>query len=177
MIVLLGIYLSIFELLLYNFHSPLHSKVIEPLAHDKTWSYLLHQKYMCFIELDILNIHEKRHLLDVKRVFKTTHTLWMITGSLAFIILIVFFRKVIKSIALLGLSLNTLFILISFNFLNCFSWFHSLFFKENSWILLKNSLLIQWFPLNYFQEFFSLFLLLSFSFFLLFKMISIKASL
>jgi len=176
-IVLTGIYLSIFELLLYNFHSPINSKIIEPLAHYNTWMYLLHQKYISFIEVDLLNIHEKRHLLDVKRVFKTTYILWMLFSSLAFVILVIFFRRVVKYIALFGLSLNTLFLLLSFNFLNCFELFHTLFFKQNSWIFMKNSLLIEWFPLVYFQDFFSFFLLLSFSFFILFKIISIKASL
>jgi len=176
-IVLIGIYLSIFELLLYHFHSSLNSTIIEPLAHFTTWSYLLHQKYITFIELDLLNIHEKRHLLDVKRVFKITYMLWMLTGSLGFLILVLFFKKVIKTIALFGLSLNTLILLLSFNFLDCFELFHYLFFKDNSWIFLHNSLLIEWFPLSYFQEFFSFFLLLSFSLFMLLRVLSIKASL
>ena len=177
LIVLTGIYLSIFEILLYNFHSPLDEKIINPSALYTTWTYLLHQKYITFIELDLLNIHEKRHLLDVKRVFKATYILWMLSASLGFLILIIFFRKVLKYIALFGLSLNTLSLLLSFNFLNSFELFHALFFKQNSWIFLKNSLLIEWFPLIYFQEFFSLFLVLSFSLFALFRILSIKASL
>ena len=177
LIVLTGIYLTVFELLLYNFHSPIDGKIINSSAHYTTWTYLLHQKYITLIELDLLNIHEKRHLLDVKRVFKATHILWMISSSLAFLILTLFFRRVIKYIALFGLSLNTLFILLSFNFLNCFELFHVLFFKQDSWIFLKDSLLIEWFPLVYFQEFFSLFLVLSFSLFALFRILSIKASL
>ena len=176
-IVLIGIYLTVFELLLYNFHSPLDSEIKEPLAHFITWSYLLHQKYITFIELDLLNIHEKRHLLDVKRVFKITYMLWMLTGSLGFLILVLFFKKLIKTIAIFGLSLNAVLILLSFNFLDCFELFHYLFFRDNSWIFFQNSLLIEWFPLNYFQEFFSFFLLLSFSFFILLKILSVKASL
>ena len=169
LIVLTGIYLSLFELLLYNFHSPFNEAIINPSAHDATWTYLLHQKYITFIELDIFNIHEKRHLLDVKRVFKTTHILWMLTASLGFLILVIFFRKVIKYITLFGLSLNSLLLLLSFNFLNSFELFHSLFFKQNSWIFMKNSLLIEWFPLVYFQEFFALFLGVSFFIFVLAK--------
>jgi hypothetical protein len=175
LIVLTGIYLSIFEFLLYHFHSPFNVKVINTSAYNTTWIYLLHQKYMTFIELDLLNIHEKRHLLDVKRVFKMTYMLWMLSASLGFLILTVFFQKIIKYIAILGLSLNTFALLLSFNFLNSFELFHALFFKQNSWIFLQNSLLIQWFPLIYFQEFFSLFLLLSFFFFALLRTVDIKA--
>ena len=177
LIVLTGIYLSTFEFLLYHFHSPIYGEIINPSAHNTTWTYLLHQKYITFIELDLLNIHEKRHLLDVKRVFNTTYILWMLSASLGFLILTVCFRNVIKYIATIGLSLNTFALLLSFNFLNSFELFHTLFFKQNSWIFLQNSLLIQWFPLVYFQDFFSLFLVLTFSFFLLFRTIAIKASL
>jgi len=176
-IVLTGIYLTLFEILLYNFHSPIDAKIINPNAQYTTWTYLLHQKYITFIELDLLNIHEKRHLLDVKRVFKATYITWMLSASLGFLILVIFFKKVIKYIALFGLTLNTLSLLLSFNFLNSFKLFHALFFKQNSWIFLKDSLLIEWFPLIYFQEFFSLFLLLSFSIFVLFRIIAIKVSL
>jgi len=176
-IILIGIYLTIFELILYNFHSPINSKIIEPTEHYNTWIYLLHQKYMGFIESDLLNIKEKRHLLDVKRVFKATHILWIISSSLGFLLFIIFFKKTLKYIIIFGLTLNSLSLLLSFNFLNSFNFFHSLFFKQNSWIFLKNSLLIKWFPLIYFQEFFAIFLLLSFSLFALFRIVSIKASL
>ena len=174
LIVLTGIYLTVFELLLYNFHSPFNEAIINPSAYSATWRYLLHQKYITFIELDLFNIHEKRHLLDVKRVFEITYTLWIFFASLSFLILVTFFRKVVKYIALFGLTLNSLLILLSFNFLNSFELFHSLFFKQNSWILMKNSLLIEWFPLIYFQEFFALFLGVSFFIFVLFRIVSIK---
>jgi uncharacterized membrane protein len=177
LIVLIGIYLNIFEFLLYNFHSPTNGKIIHPLAYNSVWTYLLHQKYITLIELDILNIHEKRHLLDVKRVFNTTYILWFFSASLSFLILTVFFKKVIKYVGILGLSLNIFTLILSFNFLNSFELFHTLFFKENSWIFMQNSLLIRWFPLIYFQEFFALFLLLSSPFFVLFIRVTSKSSL
>lgn len=169
-IILLSIYLSIFEFLLYSFHSPFNSSIKEPLAHSSTWTYLLHQQYISFIEVDIFNIHEKRHLLDVKRVFEQTYSLWMFFTSLASLIFIFFLIKIRKSIKklltytiVLGVTINSLFILFSLNFVEHFKFSHTLFFTQNSWIFSENSLLIEWFPLSYFQEFFLLFLLLNFS--------------
>ena len=171
-IVLIAVYLTVFEVLLYTFHSPFNREIVNQSAHDTTWRYLIYQKYITFIDLDLFSIYEKRHLLDVKRVFQTTYTIWIVFSSLAFLILVIFFKKIANYIATLGFSLNILLLLISFNFLDSFKLFHSLFFKSNSWIFMKDSPLIEWFPLIYFQEFFFLFIVLSFFIFILFKVVS-----
>jgi hypothetical protein len=175
-LILIGIYLSLFELLLYSFHSPLNSCIETPFLHQKTWTYLLEQKYISFIGLDIFSIHEKRHLLDVKRVFEQTYNLWLLFMSLTtFIVLILTikfkfkskFNVLLKYIYTLGFVLNTLLLLFMFSFLNSFKFIHTLFFSSNTWYFSQNSLLIKWFPLQYFQEFVTFFLLLSFLTFLL----------
>jgi len=169
-IVLIALYLTIFELLLHNFHFSFNAEIEKPFVHSTIWRYLLHQKYITFIELDLLTIHEKRHLLDVKRVLNETFTLWIIFTPLAIFILTIFFRKIVKIMVQFGVALNSLFLLLSFNFLNYFEFFHTLFFRDKSWIFFNDSLLIEAFPLIYFQEFFIFFLLLtSLSFFVFLK--------
>ena len=171
-LLLVTIYLTIFELLIYNFHSPFNSNIKEPIAHHTTWIYLLKQHYITFIELDIFNIHEKRHLLDVKKVFEKTYIIWLMVISISSIITLILMVKfkdnINKSLIYLyriGFTINILLITLNLNFLNSFSYFHTLFFTKNTWTFPKNSILIEWFPLSYFQEFFSLFLILTFSLF------------
>jgi uncharacterized membrane protein len=173
-IILIAIYLSLLELLLYSFHSPFNSTIQEPFSHQSTWIYLLKQQYMSFIELDTLNIHEKRHLLDVKKIFEKIHDLWLIFSFLTALIVVVFIAKLdtqrktlLKYIYILGVTFNTLVMLLMFNFLTNFIFLHTLLFSKNTWNFSENSILIEWFPLIYFQEFIVLFLLLSFLIFFL----------
>jgi len=71
--------LSSFIFLLYTFHSPFGYDIVELKAHNLTWTYLLKQKYISFInDLDIFSIYEKRHLLDVKRLFSSIYEFWII---------------------------------------------------------------------------------------------------
>ena len=171
-ILLTAIYLTLFELLLHNFHYPFNTPIKDPITHSNTWIYLLKQQYISLIEVDAFNINEKRHLLDVKRVLETTHFLWIIFSSFTLLLLIIsFIKKILKKVLnysiAIGAVINTLFIILSFNFLNSFNGFHKLFFAQNSWNFPKNSLLIDCFPLLYFQEFFALFLILSFLIFII----------
>jgi len=171
MVILTTIYITTFELILYSFHAPFFSTIKEPTIHNATWTYLLKQQYISFIELDAFNIHEKRHLLDVKRVFEQTYTLWLALSSISlFIIFIVKvkyqFKTLLTYLSRIGLFINILFTIISLNFLNRFIYFHTLFFPQGTWSFPKESLLIKWFPLLYFQEFFILFLILTSSLFL-----------
>ena len=153
----------------------------EPLSHQATWTYLLKQHYINLIEIDIFTIHEKRHLLDVKRVFETTYKLWFLFFILSTAILLVFIIKIkskiitlLRYIYILGLTLNSLLILLMFNFLVNFNFFHTLIFSKNSWTFPKNSTIIEWFPLHYFQEFIMIFLILSFFILFLIRIISSK---
>jgi len=169
---LIAIYLTIFEFLLSNFHSPFNSEIKEPTAHNATWIYLLKQHYITFIEIDLFNIHEKRHLLDVKRVLDRTYSIWITLLSLTLLILIISFiknwiKKLLQYVVVIGTTINIFLTLLSLNFLNSFNLFHSLFFAQNSWSFPNNSILIECFPLLYFQEFFLFFLILSFLIFIL----------
>jgi len=174
-IIIIGIYLTIFELILCHFHYPFYDEALENhVAYAETWNYLLKQKYITFIDLDLFNLYEKRHLLDVKKILKESHVLWMMFGSLAFLLLVIFFKRVVKYIARFGL-ISTLFLtLLAFDFQNSFRLFHTMIFTNQSWIFLKNSLLIELFPTLYFQEFFAMFLLISASIFSLLKVIYVK---
>jgi uncharacterized membrane protein len=162
-IVLMAIYLSIFEILLHIFQSPFGDDVSQNENHNAIWVYLLQQQYESFIDLDQLNIHEKRHLLDVKRILEKVYTIWTILMPIGTLLFIMFFKKLISSIFISTLVINLLiFSLFSYNFLVSFDLFHAMLFTGNSWKFPDDSLLIQIFPLNYFQEFLILFLLISF---------------
>ncbi|HHH53392.1 MAG TPA: DUF1461 domain-containing protein, partial [Bacteroidetes bacterium] len=49
--------------------------------------------------------------------------------------------------------------IISFDFSDSFSFLHQMIFPHNSWIFQPSSILIIWFPLSYFIEFFLIFIL------------------
>ena len=149
-LLLTSIYLSLFELLIHTFQT----------SCSLTWIYLLKQHYISLIDSDIFTIYEKRHLLDVKRLLETTQKVWII--SLAFsLVILYFFKKSIKIISTIGICINFILLLFSFNFLNSFNLFHSLFFQNSTWFFPKNSSLLQCFPIEYFQNFLMLFLLIS----------------
>ncbi|HHB94225.1 MAG TPA: DUF1461 domain-containing protein [Campylobacterales bacterium] len=161
-IILLAILLSSFELTLLLFHSPFGSDIIYPKAHSLTWIYLLKQQYITLIDLDIFDINEKRHLLDVKRVFEQIYFIWKIISIVSLSIFILFYRKlsiIIRQTFIIGIIINILLIIISFNFLDSFSFLHQMIFPHNSWIFQPSSILIIWFPLSYFIEFFLIFIL------------------
>jgi len=152
--------LSSFELTLSLFHSPFNSMITEPKAHSLTWIYLLEQKYITFIDLDIFTIHEKRHLLDVKRLFDKIYSLWAITSISTITILIGLYLKdkkrffiVLRYNFFLGVAVTLLSIFIATNFLDSFKLLHELIFSQYSWVFPNDSILIEWFPLVYFQEF------------------------
>ena len=158
-----------FELTLFYFHSPIQSSIIEPKMHSLTWIYLLKQKYITLIDLDIFDINEKRHLLDVKRLFERIYSIWITLLIFTLSIIIFFYFKskdklsiVISYTIILGVTTNILFIIISFNFLNSFTLLHQILFPNNSWIFQPNSILIKWFPISYFIEFFTIFIISNF---------------
>jgi uncharacterized membrane protein len=173
---LITIYLTVFTFLLHTFQSPLDSNIKESTAHTATWIYLLQQHYIAFIEDDIFNIYEKRHLLDVKKIFKTIESIWLFSLLLSTIMTMALMTLQQLKIVLyyfykIGLITHLLLISLSLNFLNSFSYLHSFLFPKNSWTFPKDSILIEWFPLHYFQEFFILFLILTLLlFFLIFYM-------
>lgn len=96
------------------------------------------------------------HLGEVKNIFAKTRFLWLISAALSFLILLwsnqaVFlwrqrFKKIYKGVTLALLALD----LITFFFFPfVFEEFHSLFFKEGSWVFSENDLLIRLFPYRF----------------------------
>lgn len=153
--------LGAFEWTLSYYHTSYGTTPNEPQAHQFMWLYLLKQQYHTLIDLDILTIHEKRHLLDVKRALEAFHLYWLLSLTLLlfiFTVLMIKFRTIIHTIMTYSLytltfcAISSLFIL--FDFLDTFKLFHELLFISNSWIFPEQSYLIQWFPLIYFKQFF-----------------------
>jgi hypothetical protein len=133
------------------------SPVEDVVTHTITWTYLLKQQYLNFIDLDIYNIHEKRHLLDVKRVLETLYHLWLlllITTTIGMIIFRNDYKKITKQVANLGLFLILFLVFMSIDFINNFDFLHSLLFNAKTWVFSNDSILIELFPLIYFQQFF-----------------------
>jgi integral membrane protein (TIGR01906 family) len=125
-----------------------------------TWIYLLEQRYITLIDLDIFTIHEKRHLLDVKRLFEKIYSVWVAISTLAISSMILLYIRGKKSLGLvfrynflIGLMILLFSIFIATDFLDAFEMLHQLLFPQQSWILPNDSLLIAWFPLDYFREF------------------------
>jgi len=157
---------TVFELLLHTFHSSFNQDIPNPKAHTLIWIYLLKQKYITFIDLDIFSIHEKRHLLDVKRLFEKIYTIWLIfTISSVVITIFIYFKgwigEVFRYFLYIGVAINSIFIISSIFFLDSFKFLHKILFPYNSWIFPPDSILIEWFPISYFMEFFILFIVLN----------------
>ncbi|HHH19214.1 MAG TPA: DUF1461 domain-containing protein [Campylobacterales bacterium] len=159
--------LSSFEFTLLYYQSPLKGIGIELKAHQLLWEYLLKQHYISLIDLDCLTLHEKRHLLDVKRVFETLDRVWIVASFFSlvfFLIIFVYDRKrlfqLLQYTFSLGLFVVILALVITMSFSQYFTLLHLWLFPQNSWIFPEESLLIRWFPLEYFQEFFGLVLCL-----------------
>ena len=174
--------LSCFELTLLLFHSPIGTTIVEPHAHTSTWIYLLKQQYISLIDIELFNIHEKRHLLDVKRLFEMIYNIWvylLLTALFTLIILSIRAKErlfiILKMTTTVGFLFNIVLILIAFNFLENFQWLHQLLFLKSSWIFPKDSILMAWFPLLYFKQFFLMILLLSSSL-LIFSRLAINRS-
>jgi|AAUQ01.1.fsa_nt_gi hypothetical protein len=158
--------LSSFIFLLYTFHSPFGYDIVELKAHNLTWTYLIKQKYISFIDLDIFSIHEKRHLLDVKRLFSRIYEFWIISSVVSILLLTFFYlkcfiREVFRYVIYIGVFINSLLVISSLFFRNSFELLHRVLFPVNSWIFPENSILIKWFPLEYFVEFFLLYIFLN----------------
>jgi len=159
---LMTVYLSIFELLLFTFQAPLGTNLADHTAYDSIWNYLLRQEYQSFIDLDELTLHEKRHLLDVKRILDETHILWMMLLPFALLSFVFFFSKIRDYFLISAFFFKfMLIVLFGYDFLASFEHFHALLFVSNSWTFTEDTVLIKLFPLNYFQEFLMLFCLLS----------------
>jgi len=168
-VITIGIFLTLFEVSLYTFQEAIGIPLKEANTHAITWMYLLEQKYVTLIDLDVYTIHEERHLLDVKRLLNTTFTFWLISIGLIAFGLIIFkaqSREIIKGSVKFGLIIIFLLVLASIDFTQSFHLFHSFFFNPQTWVFPDSSMLIKVFPLVYFQQFFIVLLASSFVLFI-----------
>ena len=159
-VVAITIQLTLFELLLHIFHTTINSTANQEII-SSVWNYLLKQRYITFIDLDIFTIHEKRHLLDVKRVLENSYNIWLWLFTTTIFLLFILKEKrgeVLNRSRVVTIIIAVSLILISLNFLDSFNSFHTLFFKNQSWIFDPNSTLIEIFPIEYFQQFFIIFI-------------------
>lgn len=133
---------------------------------EKTWDYLLHEKYSSLPNIKGYTIQERRHLLDVKRRLSQLEKSLLLSSILSVFLIGLNARRRGRLNAVIQLSskiafsvmmLITIVSLVSFKYV--FSWLHQLLFNHGSWIFLEESYLIQLFPYHYFKEFFFLFLI------------------
>lgn len=118
-------------------------------------AYLVYAPYSGFLEVDYLNLPEKRHLLDVQRLFSVLEQgFW---GLLGLALLLLFFIRRIcwHCVGLIGFCLLLLpLVLMAWQgFIPLFIWLHTVFFPPNTWVFPDESLLIQFFPLAFFLRF------------------------
>ena len=169
--------LSLFEVTILWFHSPLNTIPFNASIRESTWLYLLKQHYVTFIDIDAYTIQEKRHLLDVKRSLEEVYQLWLFLLGFVFLgfkVIAKHYQIFLYRSSILGLTVLFILLLSLFDFLENFKFLHSLVFLENTWIFPKNSLLIELFPLHYFQEFLVLVVLQSFILFLVLYFVNKK---
>lgn len=142
---------------------------------DYAWNYLVNSSDISFLgnlKFDngqpLYNERELSHMQDVKRVVQGTFRAWYL--SLAVLALIglwawrtgqvrtfvqglrrggwvtIGFAALIGSIVLIGMLMDP------DVFWNFFAWFHSLFFKGNSWLFAYSDTLIRLFPIRFWQD-------------------------
>jgi len=171
--IVIFVYLLIWHIMLYGYIA-FFSNDLESLKKTII-HYLLTQHSIDFLQINELNIYERRHLFDVKLLFRSlSHLFLYITSynAVFFIIAKQYEKRItikwrwVSYLGLLPLIIISSLIL-AFGFSPIFNDLHSFFFPPNSWIFPKDSTLIQLFPLNYFLQFALIYLLLLLTTFLL----------
>lgn len=140
-----------------------------------SWEYLVNASnvsYLGDLRFDdggsLFNERELSHMQDVKRVIQGTFTAWY--ASLAVLALVGIgawragrlpdYRLGLSlggwvTIALSGLVGSIVLIGVAMNpdvFWNFFAWFHSLFFKGDTWLFAYSDTLIRLFPIRFWQD-------------------------
>ena len=107
---------------------------------------------------------EVTHMADVKKVIKNMNSLLFFCVVISTISLIYAstrlnikdFKKFISKYLKIGSTITIIIILILFfsalNFDFTFNLFHSLLFQQGTWLFPENSMLIQLFPITFFQQ-------------------------
>ena len=154
-----AIMLTWFHALLYIFH-PILPTELQPLSRW-LWDYLLYDPYFDLPNTDLLVMRERRHMLDVKHTLGDLRHLWWFSLGLWMSLLAAQYRPITQRRLALRMSLyvgmsviGIAGIMAAINFHASFNLIHHLFFTNHSWVFPTGSLLIQLFPLHYFQQFF-----------------------
>jgi len=171
--IVIFVYLLIWHIMLYGYIA-FFSNDLESLKKTII-HYLLIQHSIDFLQINELNIYERRHLFDVKLLFRSlSHLFLYITSyNVVFFIIAKQYEKRItikwRWVSYLGLLPLIIIssLILAFGFSPIFNDLHSFFFPPNSWIFPKDSTLIQLFPLNYFLQFALIYLLFLLTTFLL----------
>jgi integral membrane protein (TIGR01906 family) len=138
------------------------------LTNDEDISYLGDSRFDDGSE--VFNERELEHMLDVKKVVKTSLSVWyaligFFFASMMWFSVMGIWKPLNKAIIWgswlsIGLIVAILiFLAISFNQL--FEKFHQLFFKEGSWLFYQDDTLIRLFPLEFWRDAFIIVCLLS----------------
>ena len=153
-IVLTGLLLVVlYSFQLFDFweHSAQQTEII---------NYLLQHQSSGLLNVDALNINEKRHLLDVQQLYSSIEQLFKYSLLAYLAILITFkkhivFRKLLSHVVYLGGSSLIVFIVLNMSqgFMLIFDYSHRAFFIKGTWLFPSDSYLIQLFPLDYFYHF------------------------
>ena len=148
--------LSVWITLLFGYyyfapHSPQQSEI---------FTYLLTHQNNDLFNVNYLNVAEKRHLLDVKRLFINIIQVFQYCIFSCFILWLLFHKKLFISqlrnrLLTIGFILIIASIVLNsiFGFDTLFASLHQPFFIENTWLFPKESALIQHFPREYFYQF------------------------
>lgn len=107
---------------------------------------------------------ELTHMADVKKVIKNMNSFLLINIILSTLLLLhtstklnnkefkKFLSKYLKTGGIITLIIISTLFILTLNFDFTFNLFHSLLFQPGTWIFPENSILIQLFPLTFFQQ-------------------------
>ena len=132
---------------------------IKYLTNDEDISYLGDLRFED--DKEVFNARELEHMIDVKKVVKTSLTVWYALLGFTFAVLMWFvimgawksLRQGLVGGAWLTVGLIValiIFIAVSFN--NLFDRFHQLFFKDGTWLFYESDTLIRLFPLTFWRD-------------------------
>jgi integral membrane protein (TIGR01906 family) len=161
---LLAVWLFVFQILLHGYRPS------EAYTVSMIYEYLLIEPYTYLPNMSFVDIKERRHLLDVKRLLIVAE--WGSMLSLVVFLLLSFASSLFKSAANFFMLLSRMgkycfwfntfvAIAILIFFEKYFLLFHEVFFKQGTWIFRESGTLVNLFPLDFFQRFVFLFLFFS----------------
>ncbi len=148
------------------FNNSTYTKTGEIENKEKTINNILNyfQNDQEFLSPQEFNQREITHMADVKKVIQNMNSFLLFYTSLSIILLLYTstklsnknFKKFLSDYLRIGsiitlITITTLsFLALNFDF--AFNLFHSLLFQQGTWLFPKSSVLIQLFPIAFFQQ-------------------------